>query len=92
MTFARIFPDRAIAISEYGAGASVKQHEVYPATHPAPGGLWHPEEWQGIFHESAYGAMKQQQWLWGTFLWVMFDFAADQRNEGDHMGATTRAW
>src|SRR5256714_1714973 len=80
------FPDRAFAISEYGAGASVKQHEVYPTTHPAPGGLWHPEEWQGIFHETAYGAMKQKPWLWGTFLWVMFDFAADQRKEGDHMG------
>jgi beta-galactosidase len=79
-------PTRAIAISEYGAGASVTQHEVYPTTHPAPGGWWHPEEWQGIFHEASYGAMKQQRWLWGTFVWAMFDFASDHRNEGDHPG------
>jgi beta-galactosidase len=79
-------PTRAIAISEYGAGASIKQHEVYPTTHPSPGGFWHPEEWQGIFHEAAYGAMKQQRGLWGTFVWCMFDFAADHRNEGDHPG------
>jgi len=80
------FPNRAYAISEYGAGASVKQHEVYPTTHPAPAGWWHPEEWQGIFHEAAYGAMKQRRWLWGTFVWAMFDFAADQRHEGDYPG------
>ena len=30
--------------------------------------------------------MKQRPWLWGTFLWNMFDFAADARNEGDHAG------
>jgi beta-galactosidase len=37
-------------------------------------------------HEQAYNAMKVRRWLWGTFLWNMFDFAADQRHEGDHAG------
>ena len=79
-------PTRGVAISEYGAGANVNQHQVYPTTHPAPGGQWHPEEWQSIVHEVAYGAMKQRPWLWGTFVWVMFDFAADHRNEGEFPG------
>ena len=30
--------------------------------------------------------MKDRPWLWGTFLWVMFDFASDNRHEGDHPG------
>jgi beta-galactosidase len=30
--------------------------------------------------------MKDRPWLWCEFLWVMFDFAADQRKEGDHPG------
>ena len=38
--------DRAIGFSEYGGGASVKQHEVYPTTRPPTTGPWHPEEKQ----------------------------------------------
>ena len=79
-------PDRRIGISEYGAGASVKQHELSPTTRPRTGGPWHPEEWQAIIHENAWRAMKDRPWLWCEFLWVMFDFAADQRKEGDQLG------
>ncbi len=38
-------PTRGLAISEYGAGASIYQHELNPA-HPRTDGLWHPEEYQ----------------------------------------------
>jgi beta-galactosidase len=78
-------PGRAMAISEYGAGASIYQHEIDPKQ-PKTTARWHPEEWQGITHEAAYKAMKARPYLWGTFLWNMFDFAADQRAEGDHLG------
>jgi beta-galactosidase len=78
-------PGRAIGISEYGAGASVYQHEIDPAQ-PKTTGVWHPEEWQGVVHEAAYKAMKERPFIWGTFLWGMFDFASDGRKEGDHLG------
>lgn len=78
-------PDRCVAISEYGAGASIFEHQMNPPQ-PKTAGTWHPEEWQCIVHESAYGAMKRRPWLWGTFLWCMFDFASDSRHEGDHLG------
>lgn len=81
----RTLPDRAIGFSEYGAGASVYQHEI-PPKKPSPGGKWHPEEYQCVVHEAAYAAMKDKPWIWGTFLWNMFDFAVDARNEGDHPG------
>jgi beta-galactosidase len=80
------YPDRTIGISEYGAGASIFQHQIHPTTQPVVAGPWHPEEWQAIVHETAYTAMKQRPWLWGTFIWCMFDFACDERNEGDHPG------
>lgn len=78
-------PTRSLCISEYGAGASVQQHEI-PPQQPKPVGPWHPEEWQCVVHEAAWKAMNERRWLWGTFLWNMFDFAADQRHEGDHPG------
>ena len=78
-------PGRDIGVSEYGAGASIFEHELDPAQ-PKTTSTWHPEEWQCLVHESAWAAMKQRPWLWGTFLWNMFDFASGARREGDHFG------
>jgi beta-galactosidase len=68
-------------ISEYGAGANVNQHEDNPKQ-PNPGGQWHPEEWQAELHETAWAAMKARPYVWGTFVWCMFDFAVSTRHEG----------
>lgn len=78
-------PGRAFGISEYGAGASIYQHELSPKQ-PKTTGVWHPEDWQNIVHEAAWKAMKERPYIWGTFLWNMFDFASDGRAEGDHLG------
>jgi len=78
-------PGRALCISEYGAGASIFEHELDPKQ-PKTNGVWHPEEWQNIVHEAAYKAMKDRPYVWGAFLWNMFDFASDGRAEGDHLG------
>jgi beta-galactosidase len=80
-------PDLPIGISEYGAGASLYQHELNPPArkHQAKG-PWHPEEWQTTFHEESWLQIKDRPWLWGTFIWNMFDFSADQRAEGDQYG------
>jgi beta-galactosidase len=74
-------PGRAIGISEYGAGANVSQHGE-KLTQPKPGGNWHPEEWQSHVHEAALKALEARPWLWCTFIWNMYDFASDARNEG----------
>ena len=78
--------DKPIGISEYGAGASIKQHQQNMKKGPTPGGKWHPEEWQTIVHEENYAAMEARPYLWGTFAWVMFDFGSAGRNEGDTHG------
>jgi beta-galactosidase len=81
----KVYPNRAVGLSEFGAGAAISQHEA-DVKQPKSGGKWHPEEWQCIVHEQAWAAIKPRTWIWGTFIWCEHDFAADQRNEGDHSG------
>lgn len=78
-------PGRRFGMSEYGAGASVWQHEERPAR-PVPDSDWHPEEYQAVFHEDYWRAIESRPYLWGGFVWVMFDFASDGRSEGDTPG------
>ena len=80
------YPARTVGVSEYGAGASIYQHSENPVTEPANAGPFHPEEYQNIYHESHWQQMKARPFLWSKFVWNMFDFAADGRNEGDTPG------
>ena len=73
-------PQLRLAISEYGAGASPAIHAAAPAK------MDHSEEYQLLFHEAYWQALKARPWVWGSFVWNMFDFASDGRKEGDHPG------
>jgi beta-galactosidase len=78
---------RRIGISEYGAGASVFHHQEGELSPPTKTDTpFHPEEWQTRFHEQLWAQMKNNPHLWGTFVWNMYDFAIDKRNEGDTPG------
>ena len=80
-------PSVPVGISEYGAGASIYQHEENPPVRNRQAkGSWHPEEWQTTFHEENWLQIKARPWLWGTFVWNMFDFSSDRRAEGDEFG------
>ncbi len=72
-----------IGVSEYGAGASIIQHEQGRTRAPKAAGKWHPEEWQATVHEGAWAAIAKRPFVWGSFVWNMFDFASVGRNEGD---------
>jgi len=73
-------PQLRMAISEYGAGASVAIHSA------APQKMDHSEEYQALFHEAYWQALVARPFIWGSFVWNMFDFASDGRKEGDHAG------
>ena len=80
-------PTNCIGISEFGAGASIYQHSENPVAMPGTTGApFHPEEWQNIVHETNWAIMKARPFLWCKFVWNMFDFAVDSRNEGDTPG------
>ena len=72
-------------VSEYGAGANIEHHEL-PVRKPKHDGQWHPEEWQAIVHETLWPQMAQRNYIWGTFIWNMFDFTSYWRNEGGIKG------
>jgi beta-galactosidase len=72
-------------VSEYGAGANPAQHEEIPRQ-PKPDGPWHPEEWQAEVHETAWAAIQSRPFVWGSFVWCMFDFAVSMRHEGGVAG------
>jgi beta-galactosidase len=84
--FHRVHPDRCVAVSEYGAGASIAQHEAEPLRRPKANSGWHPEEWQASVHERSWAAIKDQPWVWAAFVWCLHDFASDGRREGDTYG------
>jgi len=73
---------KRIGISEYGAGANPAQGSEASLTRPEPDGEFHPPEWQNHFHELLWGQLKGNPNLWGTWIWSMFDFAVDSRDEG----------
>ncbi|MCM1293808.1 MAG: glycoside hydrolase family 2 [Bacteroides sp.] len=74
-----------LAVSEYGAGASVSHHG-FLTEHPQTDGQYHPEEWQASCHEINYREIDKRDFVWGTFVWNMFDFASAWRTEGERHG------
>ena len=77
------FGSKGLGISEYGAGAGIGQHQQVFTDHPDPRGRFHPEEWQAVVHEANYAAIQARPAVWGSFIWVMFDFASLGRHEGE---------
>ena len=78
-------PGFKIGISEYGAGASIYQQQD-SLKKSSPTSPWHPENWQTYYHIENWKVLSQRPYLWGTFIWNMFDFGAAHRNEGDRPG------
>ena len=78
-------PELCIAISEYGAGASV-YHQQDSLKQPVPTNYWHPENWQTYYHIENWKILAERPFVWGTFVWNMFDFGAAHRHEGDRPG------
>ena len=72
-------------LTEYGAGGCVLHHDD-PLAKVEPVSSWHPEEAQAYIHWKAYSAIQASDALWGSFVWALFDFAADRRQEGGYPG------
>ncbi len=82
-------PNSKIGLSEYGVGANPIDHEQNPAK-PFPGGPFHPEEYQCLFHEKYWQEIEKHPFLYATSVWVAFDFSSDGRNEGKNPGVNDK--
>ncbi|MEG1580215.1 MAG: glycoside hydrolase family 2 TIM barrel-domain containing protein [Bacteroidaceae bacterium] len=78
-------PQLRIGISEYGAGASLHQQQE-PLTQTNPTSRWHPENWQTYYHIENWKIISARPYVWGSFVWNMFDFGAAHRTEGERIG------
>jgi len=91
------FPHQPIGISEYGAGAALTHHtdNVHggPVETNNPGMVpvvYQPEEYSSYVHEQNYALISSRNYLWSTYVWNMFDFGSDLRNEGDMKNVNTK--
>lgn len=77
--FARFHADDPavpLGVTEYGVDCSPQYHTDTPACKD------YTEEFQCLYHETAYAAMQADGRLWGTFVWNLFDFSSAIRDEG----------
>jgi len=81
------YPDAKIGVSEYGAGASYIMHvshvEDLPMSTADSRGHNHPMEKQTYSHRQQLQMITERDYLWGSYVWNMFDFASALRREGD---------
>lgn len=79
---------RPLCISEYGGGGAISQHKdsIDWQNDIDPWGERHYENYQSELHERVWAQLYQRHYLWGKYIWCMFDFASDGREEGDTKG------
>ncbi|HIX30126.1 MAG TPA: hypothetical protein H9858_10685 [Candidatus Blautia stercoravium] len=77
-------PQVPLGISEYGVDAQTWLHSETPMVKD------YSEEFQSLFHETVYPMFEQRNYLWGSFVWNMFDFSSSRRDEGGQKYRNTK--
>ncbi len=78
------YPGKSLSVTEYGAGGALTQHTDNPLAAPVNAyGRPHPEGFQSSVHEQTWPLLRARSYLWGSWLWNMFDFGSASRQEGD---------
>ena len=75
-----LYPKRCLGFSEYGAEGMPNLHAAKPRRGD------NTEEYQNKYHEFMLECFKRHPYMWGNYVWNMFDFAADARNQGGEPG------
>ncbi len=78
--FHKAYPDRCIGLTEYGADA------FHGLQSSAPEQGDYSEQFQALYHEYMLRMFHRMPYLWGTYVWNMFDFGADGRDEAGDYG------
>ena len=78
--FHRVYPDRYLGYSEYGAEGMTNLHSARPRRGDQT------EEYQARYHEYLLRCFEKRPFMWATHVWNMFDFAADARDQGGEPG------
>lgn len=70
------YPDIPVALTEYGAEGNYNLHSETPQVRD------YSEEYQCVYHEAMLDTFATRPYLWGTYVWNMFEFGCDMRDEG----------
>lgn len=84
LTYRKKQPKRCVAISEYGVDGNILLHSAKPKAKD------YSEEYQALWHEKTYKIIERQSFVWGSFVWNMFDFGSDGRDEGATKGKNNK--
>ncbi|WP_260610644.1 glycoside hydrolase family 2 TIM barrel-domain containing protein [Sphingomonas sp. IC081] len=80
----REHPGLPLSLSEYGAGGAISQHsDDVRSGYVNFVGRPHPEEYQAWVHEQSWPSIAARDFVFASWVWAMFDFASDLRDEGD---------
>lgn len=82
--FKKAQPRVPLCLSEYGAEAVIG----YYSDNPVQGD--YSEGYQSRFHEHYLNTINSTEWLWGSYVWNMFDFGSSMRNEGGVRGRNNK--
>lgn len=77
-------PTRPLALSEYGVEGLEYYHTDDPQRRD------YSEEYHALWHEKVYQILDSKPYMWGTYVWNMFAFAADFRDEGGVKGRNNK--
>jgi beta-galactosidase len=77
-------PEIPIGITEYGAEGILDYHTDKPEQGD------YTEEYHRVYHQTALRIISERPFLWGTYVWNMFDFASDLRDEGGVKGRNNK--
>jgi len=87
-------PGSFVSIAEYGCGGNIA-HQTETPTRANPGsGKFFSEQYQTTMHEVQWADIEAHPYIWGSYLWNMFDFNVPGWNRGgikglNHKGLVT---
>lgn len=82
--FHQAHPNLPVGLSEYGAEAVMQWQTGKPERGD------YTEQYQALYHEHMLQMITARPYLWCTYVWNMFDFAADGRDEGGVKGRNNK--
>lgn len=78
--FHKARPDVPIMVSEYGVDTNPKFHSYHPVVKD------YTEEYQLLFQDNALKTFEERPFVLGGYVWSLFDFGSDNRDEGGNKG------
>jgi beta-galactosidase len=78
--FHEVRPNIPVMVTEYGVDTNPRLHSYNPTIKD------YTEEYQLLFQDNALRTFNEREFVLGGYVWAMFDFGSEIRNEGGEKG------